>query len=94
MKYKTIRTVCFSPQKRKALNSFSKTDTPVKLKKCRLETKYNSEDLVLNDDVQIEELTEIDFNKKELPSNFTISTLKSISVGQLVTIKAKEVAKS
>lgn len=38
-KYKTVRAVCFSPQKRKVLNSFSKTDTPVKLKKCRLETK-------------------------------------------------------
>ena len=61
------------------LNSFSKTDTPVKLKKCRLETKYNSEDLVLNDDVKIEACSEVDFNKKELSTNFTISTLKSLS---------------
>ena len=78
-KYKTVRAVCFSAQKRKVLNSFSKTDTPVKLKKCRLETKYNSEDLVLNDDVKIEACSEVDFNKKELSTNFTISTLKSLS---------------
>lgn len=93
-KYKTVRAVCFSPHKRKVLNSFSKTDTPVKLKKCRLETKYNSEDLVLNDDVKIEACSEVDFKKKELTTNFKISTLKSISVGQLITIKAKVLAKS
>ena len=88
-KYKTARAVCFSPQKRKVLNSFSKTDTPVKLKNCRPETKYSPEDLVFNDDVKIEEFSEVDFNKKELPTNFTISTPNSISGGQLVTIKRK-----
>ena len=66
----------------------------MKLKKCRLETKYNSEDLVLNDDVNIETCSEVDFKKKELTTNFTISTLKSISVGQLITIKVKVLAKS
>jgi len=50
-KYKTIRAVCFSPKKRKLFDTHSKNETPVELKKCRLETKYN-EDLVLNDDVQ------------------------------------------
>lgn len=44
--------------------------------------------------LKIEECSEVDFNKKELPTNFTISSLKSISVRQLVTIKAKVVAKS
>ena len=61
----------------------------MKLKNCRPETKYNSEDLVFNDDVKIEEFSEVDFNKKELPTNFTISTPNSISGGQLVTIKRK-----
>lgn len=93
-KYKTIRAVCFSPKKRKLFDIHSKNETPVELKKCRLETKYNSEDLVLNDDVEIKEFPEVDFCKKDLPTNFTISTLKSVSVGQLVTIKAKVVAKS
>lgn len=93
-KYKTIRTVCFSPKKRKLFDIHSKNETPVELKKCRLETKYNSEDLVLNDDVEIKEFPEVDFCKKDLPTNFTISTLKSVSVAQLVTIKAKVVAKS
>jgi len=93
-KYKTIRAVCFSPKKRKLIDTHSKNETPVELKKCCLETKYNSEDLVLNDYVQIKEFPEVDFQKKQLPTNFTISTLKSVSVGQLVTIKAKVVAKS
>ena len=93
-KYKTIRAVCFSPKKRKLIDTHSKNETPVELKRCRFETKYNSEDLVLNDDVQIKEFPEVDFQKKQLPTNFTISTLKSVSVGQLVTIKAKVVAKS
>ena len=66
----------------------------MELKRCHFETKYNSEDLVVNDDVQIKEFREVDFQKKQLPTNFTISTLKSVRVGQLVTIKAKVVAKS
>ena len=41
------------------------------------------------DDVQIKEFPEVDFQKKQLPTNFTISTLKFVRVGQLVTIKAK-----
>lgn len=93
-KYKTTRAVCFSPKKRRLFNTHSKNETPVQLKNCCLETKYNSEDLVLNDDVQIKEFPEVDFCKKELPTNFTISTLKSVLVSQLVTIKAKVVAKS
>ena len=43
----------------------------------------------VHDDVQIKEFPEVDFQKKQLPTNFTISTLKFVRVGQLVTIKAK-----
>ena len=93
-KYKTVRAVCFSPQKRKVLKSYFDKDLPIKLKKCSLETNYNTEDLLLEDDSEIETLTDIDFSKIELPTNFTIATLKTISIGQLVAIKAKVVSTS
>ena len=91
-KHKTVRAVCFSPQKRKLLKSYFDKESPVKLKKCRLETKCNSEDLMLEDDSEIEPLTDIDFSKIDLPTNFTIATLKNVSIGQLVAIKAKVVS--
>lgn len=63
------------------------------MKKFRLETKGNSEDLLMDETVSIEEFPEIDFASREIPANLTISMLKSnICVGQLLTIKAKLVS--
>lgn len=45
-KNKTYRAVCFSPKKRNLIKSFHDQHSPVKLKRCRLETKSNSEDLM------------------------------------------------
>lgn len=94
LKNKTIRAVCFSAKKKKHhFESFSKSKTPVKMKKFRLETKGNSEDLLMDETVSIEEFPEIDFASREIPANLTISMLKSnICVGQLLTIKAKLVS--
>ena len=58
-------------------------------KKFRLETKSNSEDLLMDNTVTIQEYPEIDFENKEIPANLTILKLKSICIGQLVTVKAK-----
>lgn len=91
MKSKTVRAVCFSPGKRKHIENCSKVNTPVKIKKFRLETKSNSEDIVIDEKAEIEELDKdkISFKKKEIPTHLTIAQIPSICVGQLITIKAK-----
>jgi len=89
MKSTTVRAVCFSPAKRKRIDSCCKEKTPVKIKTFRLETKSNSEDIIVDDNVKIEECPEIAFERKEIPTNLTIAKLKSICIGQLITIKAK-----
>ena len=44
---KTIQAVCFSPKKRKAICDYSTSHTLVKFQKFKLETKYDSEDIIL-----------------------------------------------
>ena len=40
-------------------------------------------------DVSIEKFSNIDFPKTEMPTNITVSIIKSICVGQIISIKAK-----
>lgn len=46
----------------------------------------------MDETVCIEEYPEIDFDRRDIPANLTISMLKSICIGQLVTLKAKLVS--
>lgn len=81
--------VCFSQKKRSRIESCAKIKKPVKIKKFRLEMKSNSEDIVIDESSEIEECPDIDFTRKQLPTNFSITQLKTVCVGQLVTVKAK-----
>ena len=44
---KTVRGVCFSPSHHKRFRKMSKISSPAKLKKFRLDTKSNSEDILM-----------------------------------------------
>lgn len=90
----TVRAVCFSPKKRSAILAFAEKDTPIEIKKYRYETKYNSEDIVMDEDTVIEKCDQVDFPKASLPDAnkiIEISKLKSLTIGQLVNVKGKVV---
>ena len=91
-KNKKIRVVCFDKYKRNHLEGFWKSKSPVKIKKFHLETKSNSEELLMDKTVSIEEYSEIDFDRKDIPANLIISMLNLICIRQLVTLKAKLVS--
>ena len=55
-KDKTVRGVCFSPRKLRRFSELSQKSSPVKLKKFRVDTALNSEDLLMGRDVIIEDL--------------------------------------
>ena len=86
---KTVRGVCFSPPKRKRFEELRSSSSPVKIKKFRIDTKSNAEDYVMGHDVLIEECPGVNFEKNEMPTVMNISTVKSVCIGQLVTLKAK-----
>ena len=65
-KEKTDRGVCFSPPKLKRFTSLSEANSPVKIKKSRIDTKSNAEDLLMGYDVTIEHFPAIDFDKVKL----------------------------
>lgn len=88
-KDKTVRGICFSPPKRKRFEQFSTNNSPVKIKKFRIDTKSNAEDYVMGNDVFIEHFPNINFEKREIPVSMNIATAKSVCVGQLVSLKAK-----
>ena len=89
-KSKTIRGVCFSPPKRKIFTDFGASEKPVKVQRFEVSTSSNAEDLVMGRDVIVEEFAEpIDFKKEELPTNVTASTMKSVCIGQVISMRAK-----
>ena len=88
-KEKTVRGVCFSPPQLKRFTSLSRANSPVKIKKFRIDTKSNTEDLLMSHDVTIEHFPAIDFDKVKLPRTMNLSTIKSVCPGQIVTVTAK-----
>ena len=90
-KKKTVRGVCFSPSHHKRFQEMSKISSPVKLKKFRLDTKSNSEDILMGNDVSVEECF-ADFEKIEMPTTLNLGNVKSVCLGQPVTVKAKVVS--
>ena len=66
-KEETVRGVCFSPPKLKRFTSLSQANSPVKIKKFRIDTKSNAEDLPMGHEVTIEHFPAIDFDKVKLP---------------------------
>ncbi|XP_029209383.2 uncharacterized protein LOC114973125 [Acropora millepora] len=88
-KEKIMRGVCFSPPKVKRFTEFSESATPVKLKNFRLDTSANTEDLLMGHDVSLESLSGLDFDKTTMPTSINLNTIKSVCIGQLVTVTAK-----
>ena len=89
---KSVRGVCFSPQKRKLFADSEENSVPVKIKKFMNDKKEGSTDILMGDFVNLELLTpkDIAFQKKNVvPTDLNLSMLSSISVQQLITLKAK-----
>ena len=53
MMHKTVRAVCFSPPKRKYFSDYSASNTPVEIKKFKVNTNSNAEDLVMGNNVSV-----------------------------------------
>ena len=88
-KSKTVRAVCFSPNKRKSFIDHS--SGPVQVKKFQIDSKSNNEDLLMGADVSVLPVANLDFPKLDLPETTDLLKIKSSYIGQLVTVKAKVV---
>ena len=58
---KTVRGVCFSPQKRKLFTELDQKESPVKIKKYRVDSTAYSEDLLMGHDVVVDACHDVDF---------------------------------
>lgn len=74
------QAVCFSPRKRKS---------PIKIKKFRVDTNGNTSDLLMGHDVIVEHYSELDFQRSQIQSSTTLLSVKSVRIGQHLTVKAK-----
>ena len=55
--------MCFSPPKLKTFTSLNQANSPVKIKKFRIDTNANAEDFLMGHDVTIEHFPAIDSDK-------------------------------
>lgn len=91
-KEKYLRGVCFAPAKRDLFQSVQDGSSPVKIKRFRIDQKSNTEDLLMGDNVEVQQLPTAPFPKVDIPSTFDLAMLKTIAPGQLITVKAKVTA--
>ncbi|CAH3123198.1 unnamed protein product [Porites lobata] len=83
------RAVCFSPSKRKIFADFQDKKSPIKIKRFKVDTNANTSDLLMGHDVIVEHYPELDFQRSQIQSSTTLLSVKSVRVGQHITVKAK-----
>ena len=88
-----IREVCFSPGKKRSFDEAALKKSPVKLKRFMDDKKPDSTDILMKEKVIIEELTEVNFQHRQIvPTDLDISKLNAIAPEQLITLKAKVIS--
>lgn len=83
-----MRGVCFSPPKAKRFSEISNATSPVKLKKFKVDTSSNAENVLMDRNIIIEEVT-ADFPRREMPTTTNLLSILKICVGQLTSVTAK-----
>ena len=86
---KTTGAVCFSPRKRKIVADYSEKQNSIKIKKFNVDTSSNTNDILMGDTIAIEKYPELDISRSEIQSSTRLSSVKSVRIGQHVTVKAK-----
>ena len=75
-----IRGVCFSPGKKRSFDEAALKKSPIKLKRFMDDKKPDSTDILMNEKVMIEELTEVHFQHRQIvPTDLDISKLNTIA---------------
>lgn len=68
-KEKNMRGVCFSPAKRELFQSVK--GNPVRIKRFKIDQRSNTDDLLMNSNVEIQQLQEAPFPKVEIQAPLT-----------------------
>ena len=80
---------CFQCQLQGWINYPRKRKSPIKIKKFRVDTNGNTSDLLMGHDVIVEHYSELDFQRSQIQSSTTLLSVKSVRIGQHLTVKAK-----
>ena len=76
-------------RKHKIFADFEEKKSLIKIKKFRVDTNANASDLLMGHDVIVEHYPELDFQRAQIQSSNTLLSVKSVRIGQHVTVKAK-----
>lgn len=86
---KTTGAVCLSPRKHNIFADYSEKKSPIKSKKFNVDNSSNTNDMLMGDTIVVEHYPELDISRSEIQSSTTLSSVKSVRIGQHVTVKAK-----
>lgn len=86
---KTTGAVCLSPRKHNIFADYSEKKSPIKSKKFNVDNSSNTNDMLMGDTIVVEHYPELDISRSEIQSSTTLSSVKSVRIGQRVTVKAK-----
>ena len=93
-KYIVVRSICFSPLKRKRIEEPFEMSSPIKITRfVNDKKKEGSTNILMGDDVVIGHLKREDllFERDLVPPDFNLSMLPMITPNQLVTLRGKVV---
>lgn len=66
-----------------------KKKSPIKSKKFNVDNSSSTNDMLMGDTIVVEHYPELDISRSEIQSSTTLSSVKSVRIGQHVTVKAK-----
>lgn len=78
-----------SPRKHNIFADYSEKKSPIKSKKFNVDNSSNTNDMLMGDTIVVEHYPELDISRSEIQSSTTLSSVKSVRIGQRVTVKAK-----
>ena len=90
---KTVRGVCFSPEKKSEFDLAQFNKKPIVLKNFKVNNNFGNDNVVMNNKTQIGDstLTEKEFKRVDIPDTLDIISLTNVAPEQLVSFKAKVV---
>lgn len=86
---KVVRGVCFSPEKKKEVEHFISTKSPVKIRKYGQNDKFDPNNIVIERNTTLPVAAPLTFSPINMENNKTIAALSNICQNQTVTIRGK-----
>lgn len=84
-----LRGICFSPEKKREIDHFIKTKSPIKIKKYGENDKFGATNIVIERNTSLSMSTPLPFGPTDMEGDKTVVSLRNVCPNQTVTLRGK-----